>query len=399
MKKAQPNKTADPAQTVRDDSAPTRRDATPSHGRWIRPVQGQHSARVRAAQKSSASLRLGMPGDDVPVTGDLPLSTTNPGPLVRSASRTDVRGEGADSGLDSVAGVFVDETRSRIAELTQLERELEDRIRHRWAEAEAEATRLGEIAREELEAARKRNETECLDLRARAEQEGRADGFREGSARGREEGYRLGLEEGRREGVQAGREAGLLEAQRKLDADLAGSAAALTQACAKFDSAHRSLHEETREQLVHLAVAIASKLVKRELEPVGEVALRNIEKAVDLIFRRGTLVIQVHPDDEALVATALDGEPRWAEGFEAIEVKASVDVDAGGCRLVSGAGTVDMTLATQVELIEESLGVKPRGGAKQGPPTVTASSSTPGKRRRRLRSKSDDSDGDQEADG
>ena len=398
MKKAQPSKPADPAQAACDNSTPTRREATPSQGRWIRPVQG-HPTRVGAAQKSSASLRLGIPGDDLPVAGDLPLSATSSGARVRSASRTDVRGEGADSGLGSVAGAFVDETRSRLAELTQLERELEDRIRQRWTVAEAEVTRLGATARKELEAAGERNEAECSDLRTRAEQEGRADGFREGFARGREEGHQLGLEEGRREGVQAGREAGLLEAQRKLDADLAGSAAVLTQACAKFDSAHRSLLEETRGQLVHLAVAIASKLVKRELEPVGEVALRNIEKAVDLIFRRGTLVIQVHPDDEALVAIALDGEPRWAEGFEVIEVKACVDVDAGGCRLVSGAGTVDMTLATQVELIEESLGVKPRSGAKQTPPTVTASSSSPGKRRRRVRSKSDDSDADKEADG
>jgi len=55
------------------------------------------------------------------------------------------------------------------------------------------------------------------------------------------------------------------------------------------------------------------------------------------------------------VEQSLRSLPRWAEGFESIEVRPQADVTRGGCRIVSGAGIVDMTLETQLSLIEASL--------------------------------------------
>jgi flagellar biosynthesis/type III secretory pathway protein FliH len=85
------------------------------------------------------------------------------------------------------------------------------------------------------------------------------------------------------------------------------------------------------------------------------VARRNVEKAIELIFRGGAVVIQVHPDDALEVKKAIAEEPRWAEGFDSVQVRAATDVGRGGCRLISGAGTVDMTLQTQLELLQSAL--------------------------------------------
>jgi flagellar assembly protein FliH len=286
-------------------------DAQPgrSQGRWIRPV---------AAKRASGSLPAGAVVDDV-------------------------------------AAALLCEARKRVGELTELERELEDRIRSRWADVNEEVRRRSAALEEEFSEARRRADNETKDLRTRGEKEGRAKGFREGFSRGREEGHRLGVEEARRDGFQEGKEQAYAEVSKKLEDELASAAAALTQASIEFSTSRRELLGAVQGQVVDLGFAIASKLVKREVERDADVALRNVEKAVELIFRREALVIQVHGEDLRSVEKALAGDPRWAEGIESVDVRAASDVDRGGCRLVSGAGTVDMTLQTQIELIDEAL--------------------------------------------
>lgn len=264
-------------------------------------------------------------------------------------------GEAAALSIAEVGADLLRETRKRLSGLAALERQLEDKIRGRWQEAEEEARRRAASIEEEIGASRKRVDAELKDLRLRSEREGRAAGFREGFARGREDGYRLGLEEGRRDGLREGQKEGREESSRQVEEEMAGAVAALTHAATALEEKRRSLLEDARRDLIALSLEIARKLVKREVERVGDVALRNVEEAVELIFRRGTLVIQVNPEDRVVIEKALKADPRWAEGFDAVEIRPAADLSPGGCRLVSGAGTVDMTIESQLGLIEEAL--------------------------------------------
>src|SRR5512139_471387 len=110
----------------------------------------------------------------------------------------------AGGDVSSLAEQLLRETRKKVTDLAALERELEDRITKRWEEAEAEARRKLAMTEEEIQASRRRADTELKHLRRRAEKEGRPARFRYGFARGHEEGYRLGFEEGRREGQKDG---------------------------------------------------------------------------------------------------------------------------------------------------------------------------------------------------
>jgi flagellar assembly protein FliH len=272
---------------------------------------------------------------------------------------------------EEIAGRILLETRRRVSSLAALERGLEDRIQGRWLEAEDELKRRSAALEDEALALRKRIQAEVEEARLRAEREGRTGGFREGFARGRDEGYRLGLEEGRQDGVREGQRAGFEEATRRIEAELAGAASALAEAAVKLHSERDALLREARRGVVSLAMEIAKKLVKREVLTTDDTALRNVEKAVDLIFRRGSIVLQVSPEDVPAIERALAGEPRWAEGFEAVEVRAMPDVSRGGCRLVSGAGTVDMTIETQLALVQAALegaAEEPAAAAEGGVP-------------------------------
>jgi flagellar assembly protein FliH len=281
-------------------------------------------------------------------------SPTGTGRWIRPAAEAQAPGRARAASprdIDELSGRLVAETRRRVSGLVALERELEDKIRARWEESEATLERKLAQAEEEAQAVRRRLEGELKDARSRAEKEGRTVGFREGFARGRDEGYRLGFEEGRREGQREGRE----EEAGRVRGELSGGAAALVKAAREIEERREAIFEEARRELLALAMEIARKVLKRELRIAPESILLNVVKAVDLVFRRGTLAVHVHPLDAPIVAKALAAEPRWAEGFEAIEVRSSSDVSRGGCRLVSGAGAVDMTVDTQLSLIQAAL--------------------------------------------
>jgi len=262
---------------------------------------------------------------------------------------------GPDTGVDELADLILIETRRRVSSLASLERDLEDKIRNRWDDAEVEIKRRISSAEEEVEETRRRAESEAREAKLRSEKDGRTSGFKEGFTRGREDGYRLGIEEGRRDGMREGEREGREDAARRVGGDLAGAASALAQAAAKLRDEMEKASRDAREIVPRLAIGIARKILKADHLAVEAAVARNVEKAVDLIFRRGSIAIQVHPDDASAVEEALAAEPLWAEGLDDVEVRASKDVTRGGCRLISGAGTVDMTIETQMQLIEAAL--------------------------------------------
>ncbi len=270
---------------------------------------------------------------------------------VAGTSRHGVLQPRSPADLEELGGQILRDARRRLAGLSAFERTLEDKIRARWEEVEQEVSRRLARAEEEAAILQRKAEGETKEKTTRLEKEGRSTGFREGFARGRDDGYRLGLEEGRRDGAREGHEA----ASQRLDAELSTAIQAVAGAAARLREASLRLEQEARDGFLHLAMEIAKKLVKREIRLVDDVAVRNLERAIELIFRRGSLVVQVNPEDAPLVEKALAGKPRWAEGFDSVDVHPSADLGRGGCRLLSGSGICDMSMETQQGLIEEAL--------------------------------------------
>ena len=231
---------------------PDERETTPSDGRWIRPAKVPRAVAVPA----------------------------------RTPPAADQSGVSQEQTIERWAGILLEETRERVSGLTALERQLEDRIRRRWEESAAEVERHQETIHRELGQMRSEAEKEIDDLRADAEKEGRAEGFREGFARGREEGYRLGLEEGRREGLQVGQREGREEGARQISEDLSNAAASMALAARELSQDRAQVLQEARSHVVDLAMQIARRVVKHELTVSADVALRTVETAVELIFRR-----------------------------------------------------------------------------------------------------------------
>jgi flagellar biosynthesis/type III secretory pathway protein FliH len=135
-------------------------------------------------------------------------------------------------------------------------------------------------------------------------------------------------EAARRDGFAAGREEGLAAVSDKL---VRAAAAAERSAAADEDA------------LVRLAVRIAEKIIRRQLDLAPD-TVRDVARAALAAARaRDRLTLHVHPEDAALVAPL------------GVPVVADPAVARGGCVVDTDLGRFDARLDVQLAAIERAL--------------------------------------------
>ena len=161
------------------------------------------------------------------------------------------------------------------------------------------------------------------------------------------------VEEAHRAGFQRGR----AEGEARVAAEAAALNATLASLVREIEARRRSLLAAARHELLPLALAIARKVVQREVRGYPPVVIENVKKAVDLAFRESSLVVEVHPLDAALVERYASEAWGSLTGGVAggVSVRTAEDVGRGGCRVLSRSGMVDLRLETQLGIIEEAL--------------------------------------------
>ncbi|MCS6860339.1 MAG: FliH/SctL family protein [Abditibacteriales bacterium] len=155
-------------------------------------------------------------------------------------------------------------------------------------------------------------------------------------------------EEGRREGFAAGKQ----EAAQLL--------ALLRGVVEEAMAARETFIAITTPQLLNLAVQIAEKIVRREVERDATVVQRIAEDALRHAVDKHHLRIRVHPDDLATLQ-ALAPELRAAledvREFEIVPDRRRGDrrMMRGGCLIETESGVIDARIETQLEEIHERL--------------------------------------------
>ncbi len=167
----------------------------------------------------------------------------------------------------------------------------------------------------------------------------------------REEARRAGFEAG----LSQGREAGAKAERERVAAETKGLADLLRQAAAAVEGRRAELVAEAERDLVRLAIAIAEKIVRREVEAGTPVAPEVVRRAIELMARRHEVRILLHPADVAVVEAVLPELRRQFADLGKVSIEASDGVSRGGCRVASREGAVDADLRTQLEEIERGL--------------------------------------------
>lgn len=186
-----------------------------------------------------------------------------------------------------------------------------------------------------------RERARAMVAQARAE----ADGIREAA---REEGFRAGFQQGE----EAGRRQAGDEVARRLQALVTQMQRAAEEAEGRRDRALRQSGEDT----VKLALAVAEKVVRRQIADGPAVTAAVLESVLkDLpVGLAGRVVARLNPGEHRLLAGS-EGLLARVAGPVQVELVADPSVEPGGCHVETEMGSIDAGLETRLAGVSRAL--------------------------------------------
>lgn len=158
-------------------------------------------------------------------------------------------------------------------------------------------------------------------------------------------------EEGLREGRAVALRIAQVEAEGRLKEALPALAAA-TQAVARAQSQWMA---DWEREAIRLAIAIAGKVVRREVKHDREVAATLVREALATAVGGDSVSMHLHPEDHEALKSAFGEISREFNAFARIEFVADETLERGGCRLQTTHGVMDQSASVQLARIEEEL--------------------------------------------
>ncbi|MFZ0429170.1 MAG: FliH/SctL family protein [Acidobacteriota bacterium] len=151
-------------------------------------------------------------------------------------------------------------------------------------------------------------------------------------------------------GFEAGKGSGLEMAEKKIEAILDR----FTEAIERLGHARDEVVHETRKDVLRLAVAIAQKLVQREINMDEEILLTLVQVALNKVNDTAPVTVYLNFEDHAYIRKALEERPQ-VFGERELVLKVKDDLKRGDCHFESPYGNIDARLSEQFQRIEQGL--------------------------------------------
>ncbi len=132
----------------------------------------------------------------------------------------------------------------------------------------------------------------------------------------------------------------------------------LRDAKAVLDKAHEEKWQVvagSEEEIVRLAVAVARKVIDREIETGPDIVVDMVKRAIQKASDREELTVRVNPDNLDVTINARDDISQEVKGIRKLKVLADPAIAPGGCVVESHNGTVDARIERQMNEIEQAL--------------------------------------------
>lgn len=181
-----------------------------------------------------------------------------------------------------------------------------------------------------------------------------AEAFEEGQKQGFEQGHKEGFEKGQEEGHAAGHKKGYEEGQHLLQKQ----AADLTRLLEALNEPIKQLDQEIENELVQLALAVASQIIRREIKLHPDEIIAVVREAINVLpLSSQKITLNLHPEDAELVRNILnldDSMPPW-------RLVENPLITRGGCTVETEHSSVDASLEKRLAAVIATV----MGGERQ----------------------------------
>jgi len=138
----------------------------------------------------------------------------------------------------------------------------------------------------------------------------------------------------------------------------------LAQTFEEMASLRATMIQKTERQVVQLALAIAARVIHREVNLDRELLVAMARVALDRLGDASSATIRLHPDEHAAIVTLRGGE---ADG--AVRLVADPVVARGGCLVQSDFGQIDVSVDAQISELATTLLAREEPQAPDDAPT------------------------------
>jgi flagellar assembly protein FliH len=125
----------------------------------------------------------------------------------------------------------------------------------------------------------------------------------------------------------------------------------LAQTVEELGSLRNEIMQRTERHVVQLSLAIAHRMLQRELNADRGMLLAMARVALDRLGEHTAATIRLHPDDFAIVMSAHEG----ARASDHVQVVADPVVGRGGCLVQADFGLMDVGLEAQFSEMAHAL--------------------------------------------
>jgi flagellar biosynthesis/type III secretory pathway protein FliH len=144
------------------------------------------------------------------------------------------------------------------------------------------------------------------------------------------------------------------EAREEMAREFRASLGALGAAAQALSAAREREKEVALDEIVHLAPAVASKIVRREIRRDDDHVTRLVRRCLRRIPFPAPVRVRLHPDDVARVAAARDALAPDAASL-ATTLEADRRVERGGCIVETPDFVVDGRARTQLAAAQAAM--------------------------------------------
>ncbi len=150
---------------------------------------------------------------------------------------------------------------------------------------------------------------------------------------------------------QSGFDAGYREAEAQSRGEIDSFRKQISSALSAAEAARRDLIERTDADLARLSIAIAEKILNRQVQIDPEALTGLTRAALERLNGKTVQCVRIHPEDRAAVEEAIAPRP----GSRAIRVEADASLARGALLFETSYGVLDASIATQLDEIERGL--------------------------------------------
>ena len=152
-----------------------------------------------------------------------------------------------------------------------------------------------------------------------------------------------------------GRQAAMESVEGMVRKQLATVLPALRQVIDDIQHAKQAWLTHWEASAIHVAAAIAERLIRGELSQRPEITLALIREALELAAGSSRLRIHINPADRQAIGQQVEMLINELSTLTTAELVADPEITPGGCRVETNFGVIDQQFEAQLKRIEEEL--------------------------------------------